>query len=179
MNTDDLEFIYKAVCKAYGFNISTKKRGNIHVCARAVFYYYALKYTIHKKDIIGKYVGRDHCAVINTQNKLSQYMDMKDFKVDKFSEVFAKKFKDNKTLERLKRSRNKGLILLKYEAENKKLKSRIETLENRQLRGLNKVIKKELSNIPDEAIEELIETRIKPFAKMYHSRKLNYRTKAS
>ena len=55
-------------------NLSSKKRDNKHIYARAIYYKYAYSTGKYSKAEIGKSVGRDHCAVINSESKFECYM---------------------------------------------------------------------------------------------------------
>jgi hypothetical protein len=65
-----IKYIYNYVNLKMGLDISKNTRDRKYVEARAVFYYLCLINTKLPKLTIGKYVGRNHCAVIHAISKV-------------------------------------------------------------------------------------------------------------
>lgn len=76
----DLQEIKKKVELITGVDdISKKSKKEEYVKARALFYLIATKDATDSLSVIGRFVGKDHCAILNSFKKKEKYFKDKNF----------------------------------------------------------------------------------------------------
>lgn len=161
---NDLEILLDACNKASNGNIVSKKRQRELVYARYVYFYYAKQLTRESLKRIGnKCFNRDHATVlhgVNQFNRLKGYPD--------FAEVHTR------CVSEINRTKSFPVIELATKPkpidEYKSKKGKVKEFISRAF--LSNGISKDLMNLTESELNELITFKIKPHLQMLKSRKI-------
>jgi len=168
----DLQLFYELFCHKLSFDIAGRNRTKPFPYYRYIFFYHAKKKTGSSLASIGRVCGnRDHATVLHGLRKYDDLEKDTDFRIAKLY-IEEKVFGINNDGEKIELEKIKIL-----EAENKKLIQQFEeSKEILKLKGLISEVADMFSTLPEEAFKEAIDTRLKPFVKMYQSR-VTYQSK--
>lgn len=172
----ELELIHKATIKFFRVDPVKKSRQDNYVLARAAFYYYAEKYTIYGRAVIGEYVNKDHAAVYHSEKNLEVYKKFKlgfESSFNAMGEYIKESYAEMLSGDFIEKDRDKvEIMLLKKQLSESDKKIKIQESKLKGLRrGLNKNIINMLETLNEEELQVFINTRLNPYMRMYNSAK--------
>ena len=172
----ELEVIINIVEDVFGVDIRTTCRKRIYINARACYFYLAKKYTTRTLDKIGSAVGVNHATVINGLVKLQTYKRYDGFEnlhkeaVISAMKVFIKSDKNTSMKEKTEIDFVNHFAFI-AEVRRKKNERLMQILLSDQFAKAKHI----MSDLEEEDIEELIDSRLMPFVKMKLNQKQRYR----